>query len=52
MENNKDVIKMLEYLEEIKNAVREGQVDRCLFQLVETIKRSSMHRVVQLLYLA
>lgn len=30
MENNKDVMKMLEYLEEIKNAVRKGQVDTLL----------------------
>ena len=30
MEDNKDVMKMLEYLEEIKNAVRKGQVDTLL----------------------
>ena len=30
MEDNKDVMKMLEYLEEIKNAVRNGQVDALL----------------------
>ncbi len=30
MEDNKNVMKMLEYLEEIKEAVRNGQVDTLL----------------------